>query len=258
MEFRMNGKELKEAINICRLRGKYNEGMGNKTSVLCDDLYIEVEDGMVYIQNANNFTYVVYRHTDEEAVNGMVNLSGSILEKYLTDTDLVFKSDEGKIELATEYSIVTLPVLGRHSELHVIYRLKDKLRNLTRRSIKKMVKEGQKIFVTENLALNTMLDVESDELTDAMSLAEKVGNSIYKIDWDGDKLLVSSTKNNESVYTEVFVSGGSDRKATVEISLPISKLVSKEENVIILYDDEKPVVFANQQVTVLRAPRLGA
>jgi len=257
MEFRMNGKELKEAINICRLRGKYNEGMSNKTSVLCDDLFIEVEDRMVYIQNANNFTYVVYRHNDEEAVNGMVNLSGSTLEKYLTDTDLVFRSDDGKIELASGNSIVTLPVLGRHEELHVIYRLKDKLRNLTRRSIRKMIREEQDIFVTENLALKTMLDVESDELTEAMMLAEKVGNSIYRIDWDGDKLLISSTKNNESVFTEI-TAVGTDRKATVEISLPISKLVSREREVIILYDDEKPVIFANEQVTVLRAPRLGA
>jgi hypothetical protein len=51
---------------------------------------------------------------------------------------------------------------------------------------------------------------------------------------------------------------GTDRKATVEISLPISKLVSKSNEVTILYDDEKPVVFANDKVTVLRAPRLGA
>jgi len=257
MEFRMNGKELKEAINICRLRGKYNEGMGNKTSVLCDDLFIEVEDGMVYIQNANNYTYVVYRHSDEEAINGMVNLSGSTLEKYLKDTDLVFRSDDGKIELASGNSIVTLPTLGRHEELNVIYRLKDKLRNLTRRSIRKMVREEQDIFVTATLALKTMLDVESEELTEAMMLAEKVGNSIYRIDWNGDKLFISSTKNNESVFTEVTASG-TDRKATVEISLPISKLVSREQEVVILYDDEKPVIFANEQVTVLRAPRLGA
>ena len=112
------------------------------------------------------------------------------------------------------------------------------------------------IFVTEKLALKTMLDVESDELTEAMMLAEKVGNSIYRIEWDGDKLLISSTKNNESVFTEI-AAVGTDRKATVEISLPISKLVSREREVIILYDDEKPVIFANEQVTVLRAPRLG-
>ena len=120
-----------------------------------------------------------------------------------------------------------------------------------------MNREGEEIFVTETLSLKTMLDVESDELTQAMELAEKVGNSIYRIDWDGEKLLVSSTKNNESVYTEVTATGN-DRKATVDISLPISKLVSKEREVIILYDDEKPVVFANEKITVLRAPRLCA
>jgi hypothetical protein len=257
MEFRMNGKELKEAINICRLRGKYNEGMGNKTSVLCDDIYIEVERPMVYIQNANNYTYVVYRHNDEEAVNGSISLSGSTLEKYLSDTDVVFKSDDGKIELAAGNSIVTLPVLGRHSELNVIYRLKDNLRNLSRSVIRKMDRNDEPIFVTETLALKTVLSMESDELSEAMELAEKVGNSIYMLDWDGENLKISSTKNNESVYTSVHAEGNA-RKATVEISLPISKLVSKEQFVSVIYDDEKPIVFANEKVTVLRAPRMGA
>tara|TARA_R110001592_G_scaffold8805_9_gene47699 strand:- start:4417 stop:5190 length:774 start_codon:yes stop_codon:yes gene_type:complete len=256
MQFRMNGKELKDAINICRLRGKYNEGMGNKTSVLSDDIFIEVEGNTVYIQNANNYTYVVYRYTDEEATSGMVSLSGSTIEKYLTDTDIVFKSDDGKIELASGNSVVTLPVLGRHDDLHVIYRLKPKLRNLTRRSIMMAMREGEEILVTETLALKTMLEVNSAVLSEAMSLAEKVGNSIYKIDWNGKKLLISSTKTGECVYTEVSAIGN-DRKATVEISLPIANIISKEEDVVILYDDEKPVIFANEKITVLRAPRLG-
>tara|TARA_R110000796_G_scaffold251888_1_gene384390 strand:+ start:733 stop:1506 length:774 start_codon:yes stop_codon:yes gene_type:complete len=256
MEFRMNGKELKDAINICRLRGKYNEGMGNKTSVLSDDIFIEVEDKTVYIQNANNYTYVVYRYTDEEATSGMVSLSGSTIEKYLTDTDVVFKSDDGKIELSVGDSIITLPVLGRHDDLNVIYRLKSKLRNLDKRTIKRMFRNEEDIMVTENLMLKTLLDVESDVLASAMSIAEKVGNSIYKLDWDGKKLLISSTKNNESVYTEVDAIGNF-RTATVEISLPIANIISKESEVVILYDDEKPVVFANEKITVLRAPRLG-
>ena len=89
-----------------------------------------------------------------------------------------------------------------------------------------------------------------------MSLAEKVGNSIYKIDWNCKKLLISSTKTGECVYTEVSAIGN-NRKATVEISLPIANIISKEEDVVILYDDEKPVIFANEKITVLRAPRLG-
>ena len=252
----MNGKELKEAINICRLRGKYNEGMGNKNSILSDDIFIEVEDDTVYVQNANNYTYVVYRYTDEDATAGTVSLSGSTLEKYLTDTDVVFETKEGKILLASGSSIVSLPILGRHDDLNVIYRLKSKLRNLDRRTIKRMFRNGEDIMVTESLALKTLLDVESDDLSEAMAIAEKVGNSIYRIEWNGENLTVSSTKNNESVKTEVDAIGN-DRKATVEISLPIANIISKEAEVVILYDDEKPVIFANEKITVLRAPRMG-
>ena len=89
-----------------------------------------------------------------------------------------------------------------------------------------------------------------------MAIAEKVGNSIYRIEWNGENLTVSSTKNNESVKTEVDAIGN-DRKATVEISLPIANIISKEAEVVILYDDEKPVIFANEKITVLRAPRMG-
>ena len=256
MEFRMNGKELKEAINICRLRGKYNEGMGNKNSILSDDIFIEVEDNVVYIQNANNYTYVVYRYTDEEAQSGMVSLSGSTLEKYLTDTEVVFMSDEGRIQVASGNSVVTLPVLGRHNDLNVIYRLKSKLRNLDRRTIKRMFRNEEDIMVTDTLSLKTLLDVESDELSEAMAIAEKVGNSIYRMEWNGEKLIIGSSKNIESVKTEIDAIGGK-RKATVEISLPIANIISKEPEVVILYDDERPVIFANEKITVLRAPRVG-
>ncbi len=47
-----------------------------------------------------------------------------------------------------------------------------------------------------------------------------------------------------------------DRDATVELSLPISNIIKDDDELVILFDDERPTVFANRKVTVLRAPRL--
>ena len=83
MRLTTNGKELKEAITICRLRGKYNEGVSNALSVLCDDIMLQVHEGVLYVQNADNYTYIVYRLECSESTNGIISISGSTLNKYL-------------------------------------------------------------------------------------------------------------------------------------------------------------------------------
>ena len=69
--------------------------------------------------------------------------------------------------------------------------------------------------------------------------------------------MISSSENNQKVETNVEgYDDSTDRDATVELSLPISNIIKDDDELAILFDDERPTVFANRKVTVLRAPRL--
>ena len=257
MRFTINGKELKEAIRICRLKGKYNEGVSNSLAVLCDDIVLEVKDGIVYVQNADNYTYIVYRLECRESTNGSISISGGTVDKYLVDTDITLDSKDSTGELILNNSVVTIPLLERHTNAGVITRLKEYLINLNKVRASKIIRSGEKIQVTSKLHLSTILKIESEEFVEAMSLAENVGNSIYNLNWsyDDSRLYISSDRGYEKVVTEIEPISTTGYNATVEISLPIGSIAKTEDILIIAFGDDVPVVFINDKVTVLRGPR---
>ena len=57
MRVSVSGKELKQAITVCKLKGKYNEGLGSSNSLLCDDVILECKNNKLYVHNADNFTF---------------------------------------------------------------------------------------------------------------------------------------------------------------------------------------------------------
>ena len=253
MKFTINGKQLKDITNIITLKGKYNQGMGNKTQTLPNQVYIVAEENMVYFHNGDPATYVVYRYETEAEV-GSVVLSSTMLEKYLTNEDVVLsaKNDQCKL-LIGDSSIVTLPTLERSQHLNVVVRLKSFLQNIDRNTIR----EQDSTKVTDKLSMSTWIDVPTDELIDAMNLAEKVGNSVYKLEMDGDEITVSSSEGKQTASTLIDAYGHKGGPATVEVSLPVGNILKNvgDRRTTILFEDERPVVIATEKITILRAPR---
>ena len=88
-------------------------------------------------------------------------------------------------------------------------------------------------------------------------MAEKVGNSIYNINWNAEReeLVVSSNNGTERVETEITPIDHTGDDATVDISLPIANIAKIENSIILAYGDDVPVVFISNKVTILRGPR---
>ena len=257
MRVSVSGKELKQAITVCKLKGKYNEGLGSSNSLLCDDVILECKNNKLYVHNADNFTYVVYRLDCEEDnyEAGIFAISGGTLSKYLTDTNVTIKTVENKVEVLFGDSIVSIPILARHSNASVITRLKEYLMDLTKNVASKAIRNDSSLQVTPKLHLSTIIKVCSEEFSEAMSLAEKVGNSIYNLNYDEDSLIVSSNRDNEKVTTEILPITQSGECATVDISLPVANVSKIEDTIVLAYGDDVPVVFINNKVTILRGPR---
>tara|TARA_R110002167_G_scaffold111007_1_gene282290 strand:- start:11875 stop:12654 length:780 start_codon:yes stop_codon:yes gene_type:complete len=257
MKFIVKGKELKEAITVCKLKGKYNEGNSSSNSLLCDDVMLEVKGGNLYIQNADNYTYVVYRLECDILTGTTTNftVSGSTLSKYLIDTNVTITTLDDKIEVYFNDTVVSMPLLERHSNASIITRLKEYLMDLDKRTISKVIREGKTIQATPKLHLSTIIKICSEEFSEAMSLAEKVGNSIYSLDWGDEGLLVSSMRDNEKVTTNILPITNCGGFASVDISLPISNICKAEDEIILAFGDDVPVVFVNSKITILRGPR---
>lgn len=252
----IEGKELEKAIKICTLRGKYNEGRSNKMGSLSSNIVIKIDDN-VYFQNANEFTYVCYRPTIvSKTGKGTYIIDTDILLKYIVKSENMELHFGTNLEVRCNGSIITIPQTTNHTNMSVVEKLGARLRDLDNRTIMANTDE-EGIAVTDTLKLQTVVNLRSEYVVNAVDLAERVGNSVYKLDWYYPTLNISSSENNQKVETNVEgYDDSTPRRATVELSLPISNIIKDDDELVILFDDERPAVFANRKVTVLRAPRL--
>ena len=211
----------------------------------------------MYFQNANEFTYVCYRaDVVSHEGNGTFNIDTDILLKYIGKAENMELHFGKNLEVRCDGSIITIPPANTHTNINVVEKLGARLRDLDNRTILEN-KDEDGVAVTDTLKLKTIVNLHSDNVVKAVNLAERVGNSIYKLDWSYPNLNISSSENNQKVETNVEgYDDSTDRDATVELSLPISNIIKDDDELVILFDDERPTVFANRKVTVLRAPRL--
>ena len=150
-------------------------------------------------------------------------------------------------------SIITFPTVFRSEHLNIVTKLQDYLSDLTASEVIKR----EKVRVTPMLELCSKFMVSKNQLISAMDMAERVGNSVYKLDWDTESLEVSSKTNTSEVSTEITTSRGSGMPSTVDISLPVGAILKHVDDVrvALCYDDDRPLIIATEEVTILRAPR---
>ena len=86
-------KRLKEKINICLLKGKYNQGMISTKSQLGNEIKITTDEHGVGIENADSSTYIrVIETVSNEAIQegGSVFVNAETICKYLLDERTTF------------------------------------------------------------------------------------------------------------------------------------------------------------------------
>ena len=249
MKCKINGKEMIEKIESVLLKGKWNNGLNNKNTILCPSIVISVgEGGMLY--NANTSTFVSNSFNLLEvngAKAGKIAIDSEILLKYLPKEECIFQLKDNTLQLVSERKTVKLPILERHENNDSILFVQKNL--ITPRDISK------EVIISEKTKLKTRIKVSSEELMNALIDCEAVGNSVFKLEYDGDNLIVSSSKNSESVTVVIEPIESVGKKSIMEFSTPLSKYL--EGLVTILsFEDETPLSIISGNLKVLRAPRI--
>ena len=105
--------------------------------------------------------------------------------------------------------------------------------------------------------MKTRVKVSSEELSNALSDCEAVGNSVFQLEYDGTNLNVSSSNGSEMVSVKIEPVEAVGKKSVMEFSTPVYKYL--EGLVTILsFEDESPLSIISGSLKVLRAPRIEA
>lgn len=251
MKFTMNGKRLKNDINVSLIKGKYNQGLSNENSSLGSEIRITATKEHLIVENGDMSTYIRIASSDLECESvGRVYVNADTLLKYLPDEECTIVSTEGIIKVSYGNSIAEMPCLERHQYAHVMERFSSMCETNH--------EESECLKVTEKLTLNTKVAVHTNALVNGLKTAEKVGTSIYTFRCDNDSLIISSDRGSQNFSTRIDVIENTNASAIGSLSLPLVKpiLHGEDDWTYIYYDDEMPFVFVNGGVTILRAPRM--
>ena len=247
MKFTINGNKLKEYIESALLKGKWNYGQVNKTTTLNSSIIISISDEP-FICNGDHSSYVKTKiQIEDEFEKGRVTLDTDMLLKYLRNDNCTFTLKDNTLTLMSGTRKVTMPVLDRHQYNDAILDVNKNY--VPHNDMKKSLK------ISNRTELKTRVKVASSELTEALKACEVVGNSTYKLDYDGEKLIVSSNTDNENIAVDVTVMESFGPKATMEFSAPIHKYLGNVST-ILSYNDDSPLSVICGGFTMLRAPRV--
>ena len=249
MKFKCNGKEMKEAIESVVLKGKWNSGLNSKNDKLSSSIIISVSDNS-YIVNGDNATFITKSINLTEIEKGFrFVVDSDILIKYLSDEVIGFKLDDNVLTMVTPYKTVKIPIMERH-ELNDAILFCEKWYQVN-------TDMEENVKISEKTTLETRIKLSSKELSKAIKDCDTVNNSVYKLDYDGENLIISSSKDNESVTVELEPIEAVGKKATMEFTCPFTKYLNNA-TVILSFNDESPLSVISGNFKLLRAPRIEA
>ena len=249
MKFRINGKEFKRDIEKVLLKGKWNSGQTNKNMSLASNIIISIADDS-YLYNGDNYTYVRQKINLiewDKTEKGRITIDTDILLKYLKDDETIFILDDNILKVNINGMMAKLPVLERHESNDAILRTSENYE--THRDMEKV------IAISPKTNLNTRIKIPTKELQEAMKHCEAVGNSIFQLDFDGELLKVSSSKDIEEVIVEIEPIEYLGKEATMDVSAPFYKHLDSAITVL-SFNDESPLSVISGNFVMLRAPRI--
>lgn len=252
MKCKINGKEMIDVVESVLLKGKWNNGVNNKSSILCPSIVISVNETELTVLNANPSTFVSNKINTIEIENhktGKFAIDSEILLKYLPKEDCIFQLQDNFFQLISERKTVNLPILERHENNDSIIFVQKNLE--VTRDI------NTPVVVSPRTSLSTRVKVSSKELILALEDCEAVGNSVFQLHYDGEQLNLSSSNGTELVKVIVEPIESVGEEAVMEFSAPIHKYLNGVATTL-SFGDETPLSIVSGNLKVLRAPRIEA
>ena len=249
MKFRIDGKEFKKDIESVLLKGKWNSGLTNKNMSLASNIVISIGDEC-YLYNGDNYTYVQKKisiDNEYDTESGRIAIDSDILLKYLKDGITTIALDDNVLKVNVNGMTAKIPILERHESNDAI------LRTSQNYNVNRDMEKG--IAITPKTTLNTRIKVSTKELQEAMKSCEAVGNSIFQLDFNGEVLKVSSSKETEEVIVEIEPVEHLGIEATMDVSAPFYKHLDSATTVL-SFNDDAPLSVISGGFAMLRAPRI--
>lgn len=253
MKFTVSAKELEQAIESIRVKGKSltSKGFGNGT--MGDYIYIVLEGNVLSIINGSAIFMAKISLPVAGEENGNCVLDATVVLPYL-------KSFKGNITMAGGDFIsisqtgkrASLPKVVNHPAMDALENSLDRTKEITWSAVlDKLPTFGKTTF-------EGAFSLTSEQFKSCIKNCELVKSGVYRLDFNKETATFSSQQNVQNRYTETITPVATlGEAATLDYTSPLQNFFDKEQLLNFYVKDDFPLLIVAEDRMILKAPQIG-
>ena len=251
MNFSVNAKELKEAIESLQVKGKNLTNNGFSASNLGSYVYMELNDNTLNLWNGNQTFIVNLTLEVEGTIDGTVVFDGAVVIPYLKNFTEVMFSVKDFILLSDGLKRASVPQVVNHPNMDAIERLSGMVSHVSYQP------QPQVLFTFGKSQFEGSFTLTQKDFASCIKACELVKEGIYKLDFNNNVPKFSTRQNVQNKYEEqltpIFTLG---EPATLEFSGPLHSFFKKEQLLNFYVRDEFPLLIVAEDRLLVKAPHV--
>ena len=261
MNFRVDAKEFRQAVEDCMLKGKYYNKSGDLGQYICLEAIQRDSEYVLNVWNADMSTITMCSipatpvgNTDMLLLNTKIVFDTANTNGFLKGfgETITFQTQKGRLYLFGGNTELTISLMTEHPYESSI--------DMVKKNSMPLSSDIQGYFDQDILpsfgktVFETALKMDNEPFASAVKMAERIGTG-FKLSYNEiDGLAISADSNSQhfTKHIQPLVWCGDD--SIVEISAPIYKFFN--EPFWLFLKDESPVFACSDNRILIRAPRI--
>lgn len=253
MKFTVDAKELHKAIESIQIKGKNLTSKGFTSGSLGEYVYLFNEGNALSIVNGSAIFLARINLTVEAENNGECVVDASVILPYLkTFSDSITFELTDFITISQTNKKATLPRVVNHPAMDAISALLDRTKTI---NWSPLINNLPSFGKNNYEGAFTLL---SDNFKDCMKSCELVKSGLYLLDFDKERVKLSSRSNTQNRYEEEITPNQVfGEAATLEYTGPLHNFFEKGALLNFYVKDDFPLMIVGTDRMIVKAPQTG-
>tara|TARA_R100000149_G_scaffold4627_1_gene1311 strand:+ start:1813 stop:2577 length:765 start_codon:yes stop_codon:yes gene_type:complete len=253
MKFTVSAKELEQAIESIRVKGKSltSKGFGNGT--MGDYIYIVLEGNVLSIINGSAIFMAKISLPVAGEENGNCVLDATVVLPYLKSfKDNITVAGGDFISISQTGKRASLPKVVNHPAMDALENSLDRTKEITWSAVlDKLPTFGKTTF-------EGAFSLTSEQFKSCIKNCELVKSGVYRLDFNKETATFSSQQNVQNRYTETITPIATlGEAATLDYTSPLQNFFDKEQLLNFYVKDDFPLLIVAEDRMILKAPQIG-
>ena len=253
MKFTVSAKELEQAIESIRVKGKSltSKGFGNGT--MGDYIYIVLEGNVLSIINGSAIFMAKISLPVVGEENGNCVVDATVVLPYLKSfKNNITVAGGDFISISQTGKRASLPKVVNHPAMDALENSLDRTKEITWSAVlDKLPTFGKTTF-------EGAFSLTSEQFKSCIKNCELVKSGVYRLDFNKETATFSSQQNVQNRYTETITPVAAlGEAATLDYTSPLQNFFDKEQLLNFYVKDDFPLLIVAEDRMILKAPQVG-